>query len=200
MKVCLLSNKYIPLVFAYITSRVRLWSTPVDTHSALDIHRMTGWHPHPHQGPLGAENDCSCSVRATWITFWPGWLVPSVCDGHSFCVNLRPQPWAASVPLFPLQSWHSSTRVKRASNSILWDKGKGQSFERKKKASANLFFFFCLLIFSISQPKGNWKKPLLFPDVLMFLKSPLPFLSAGLNYFLSLENPFSLLTPFTFTG
>lgn len=134
--------------------------------------------------------------------FWPDWLVPSVCDGHSFCVNLRLQPWAASVPLFPLQPWNNSTSVKRANNSILWDKGKGQSFERKKKPSANLFFFFCLLIFSVSQSKGNWKKPLLFPsfipDVSVFLKSPSPLLSAGLNYFLGLENPFSLLTPFTF--
>lgn len=164
---------------------------------ALHIRRMTGWQPHPYQWFLGAEKDCDCSVRATQITFWPGWLVPSVCDGQSFCLNLRPQPWAASVPLFPLQPWNNSTRVKRANNSFLWDKGKGQSFERKKP-SANLFCFFCLLIFPISQSKGNWKKPLLFPsfipDVSMFLKSPLPLLPAGLNYFLSLENAFSLLT------
>lgn len=86
IKVCLISNKYIPFVFAYITSRMRLWSTPVDTHPAFDIRRMTGWHLHPHQGPLGAENDCSCSVQATRINIW---LVSSVCDGHSFCVNLR---------------------------------------------------------------------------------------------------------------
>lgn len=137
---CLISSKYVPFVLAGITSPLRVWITSVHTHSVLNICRMTEWHPHPHHWPLGTENDCSCSIQGHHESPL-AWLVSAICLWcSSIYMNLRPWPWAASVPSFPLQPWNSSTRGRRAENSILWVKGKGQSFEMKKRqAFVNLF-------------------------------------------------------------
>lgn len=140
---CLMSSKCIPFMFACITSAMRLCITSVDTHYALIICRMTEWHPHLHHWPLRIENDCSRNVRATWITFglagFSHWCIMAAAS--IIYRDLRPQPWAASVPLFPLQPWNSSTRVKRSNNSIFWDKGKGQSL-KKKEGISKIFFSF----------------------------------------------------------